>query len=127
MSIGDMKISDIKETDVIKGFLFMAKEGLCKREEILEKIDLVLSKIENLNARIEELNNVLAQMESELVVEGLIKGLGYDDCVISLTNSNVNVVIKSASLTDNEVAQIVSILKEQLNVGLENIIIMPVE
>jgi len=71
--------------------------------------------------------NLMAQMESELVVEGLIKGLGYDDCVISITNSNVNVVIKSASLNDNEVAQIVSILKEQLNVSLENIKIMPVE
>ncbi len=81
MSIGDMKISDIKETDVIKGFLFMAKEGLCKREEILEKIDLVLCKIEDLNARIEELNNVLAQMDSESVSRELFDDYGTQEQV----------------------------------------------
>ena len=71
--------------------------------------------------------SLISQMETELVVEGLIKGLGFDDCVMTLTDSNVNVVIKSVKLNENEVAQIVSILQEQLNVSLENIKLIPVE
>ena len=79
------------------------------------------------NAAKQSMLSLISQMETELVVEGLIKGLGFDDCVMTLTDSNVNVVIKSAKLNENEVAQIVSILQEQLNVSLENIKLIPVE
>ena len=80
-----------------------------------------------INSAKQSMLSLISQMETELVVEGLIKGLGFDDCVMTLTDSNVNVVIKSAKLNENEVAQIVSILQEQLNVSLENIKLIPVE
>lgn len=70
--------------------------------------------------------NLLAQIEKELVVEGLIKGIGFEDCVMTMTPQNVNVVVKSNSLQESEVAQIVSILQSELSVSLENIKIMPV-
>ena len=70
--------------------------------------------------------DLVAQIEKELVVEGLIKGLGFEDCVMTLTPENINVVVKSTGLVENEVAQIVSILQEQLSADLESIKIMPV-
>lgn len=66
-------------------------------------------------------------MEKELAVEGLIKFQGFDDCVISIKDTKVNVVVKSAKLTENEVAQISTIVKEQLGTDLKNIVIIPAE
>ena len=74
----------------------------------------------------ESMLELLAQIEKELVVEGLIKGLGFEDCVMTMTPQNINVVVKSNSLQESEVAQIVSILQSELSVSLENIKIMPV-
>lgn len=74
----------------------------------------------------ETMLNLLAQIEKELVVEGLIKGLGFDDCVMTITPQNINIVVKSKELQENEVAQIVSILQSELSASLENIKIMPV-
>lgn len=70
---------------------------------------------------------LIGQMEKELVVEGLIKAKGFDDCVVSITDSSVNAVVKCADLTSSQVAQIVSIITSQLSVEIENIKIIPVE
>ena len=68
---------------------------------------------------------LISNMEKELAVEGLIKAQGFEDCVISLTGSKINVVVKASELSETEVAQISSIVTEQLNVALKNIVIIP--
>lgn len=70
---------------------------------------------------------LIEQMEQELVVEGLIKAKGFEDCVVTISDSDVNAVVKSGDLTETEVAQIVEIIQSQLNTSLENIKIIPVE
>lgn len=70
---------------------------------------------------------LISQMEKELVVEGLIKAKGFEDCVVTISDSNVNAVVKSNELTSTEVAQIVAVIQSQLNTGIENIKIIPVE
>ena len=70
---------------------------------------------------------LIATMEKELAVEGLIKFQGFEDCVISIKDAKVNVVVKAATLTENEVAQISTIVKEQLGTELKNIVIIPAE
>lgn len=70
---------------------------------------------------------LIATMDKELAVEGLIKAQGFSDCVISISDSKVNVVVKCKTLTDNEVAQIATIVKEQLKTNLKNIVIIPTE
>lgn len=72
---------------------------------------------------------IVAQMETELVMEGLIKAKGFEDCIVTNVNPNVKIVVKcaEATLTSSEVAQIVSIVKEQTNAGIDNIQITPVE
>ena len=66
-------------------------------------------------------------METELVTEGLIKAKGFEDVIVTSTNANVNVVVKSAELTSNQVAQIVSIVQEQTGMAIDYIKIIPVE
>lgn len=70
---------------------------------------------------------LVKQMETELIVEGLIKAKGFEDCVVTMTNQNVNVVVKSAKLNDTEVAKIVGVVQSQLGTSIENIKIIPVE
>ena len=70
---------------------------------------------------------LIEQMEQELVVEGLIKAKGFEDCVVTISDENVNAVVSSAEqLTTTEVAQIVEIIQSQLNTSIENIKIIPV-
>ena len=70
---------------------------------------------------------LIEQMEQELVVEGLIKAKGFEDCVVTISDTDVNAVVKSGELTEAEVAQIVEIIQSQLNISLENIKIIPAE
>lgn len=72
---------------------------------------------------------LVSQMESELVIEGLIKAKGFSDCIVTNIEPNVKIVVKcaDATLTANEVAQIVFIVKEQTKAGIDNIQITPVE
>lgn len=70
---------------------------------------------------------IISKMESELIMEGMIKSKGFEDAVVAISNNNVNVIIKTAKLESNEVAQIVSIIKEQTGKGIDNIVITPVE
>lgn len=66
-------------------------------------------------------------MEAELVLEGLIKSKGFEDAIVTLTTSNVNVIVKDASLESNEVAQIVQVVQESTGKDIDNIKIIPVE
>lgn len=70
---------------------------------------------------------LVSQMEKELVVEGLIKSKGFEDCIVTISDSNVNAVVKASSLTSEQVAQIVSVIQTELSTNLANIKIIPVE
>lgn len=71
--------------------------------------------------------NLIQQMEKELVVEGIIVGKGFDDAIVTQSSANVNVFIKSAELNSSEVAIITDVVREQLGVDIEKIIIIPSE
>ena len=70
---------------------------------------------------------LIAQMEKELVTEGIIRGKGFEDAIVTSSSSNINVLVKSAELTSREVAQITSVVTEQLGVEIDKIIIIPSE
>lgn len=70
--------------------------------------------------------SLIAQMEKELALEYLIKGLGFDDAIITTSENYINVIVKSDALVSNEVAQIVAVVTEQTNYGLPSIKIIPV-
>lgn len=69
---------------------------------------------------------LIAQMEKELSLEYLIKGLGFDDAIITTSENYINVIVKSDALVSAEVAQIVAVVTEQTDYGLANIKIIPV-
>ena len=70
---------------------------------------------------------LIASMEMELVTEGLIKAKGFEDVIVTSSNSGAKVVVKATELTSNQVAQIVSIVTEQTGHAIDYIKIIPVE
>ena len=71
--------------------------------------------------------SLVTQMEKELVVEGLIKAKGFEDCVVTISSDNVNAVVKADALTSAEANQILAIIQEQLGTNIGNVKIIPVE
>lgn len=61
--VSNMKIHEIDEKDVIKGFIATASMGLCHKEEILEKCQLVEKRIDELNSRLGELEDATQRWE----------------------------------------------------------------
>lgn len=71
----------------------------------------------------EEKLSLIAKMEDELNVEGIIKNLGFNDCIISI-GEKINVVV-DGELTAQEVAQIKVNVMEQLSVPATKIVVIP--
>lgn len=68
---------------------------------------------------------IVTNMENELMLEGLIKAKGFEDCVVSITASNINVVVMSEELTSDQLTQIISIIVDETDYSPGNVKIIP--
>ena len=73
-----------------------------------------------------ELAQLVAGMETEQRLETLIKALGYEACLVSVGAQNINVILKSEKLTDQEVAQILDIIMTETDKTAANVRIKPI-
>lgn len=61
-------------------------------------------------------------MEKELLIEGLLKAKGFEDAVITISDTAVNVIVKQKDLTKQQVAQVLEIvLREAEDISAENV------
>lgn len=72
--------------------------------------------------------DIVSAMEKELVLENMVKSLGFSDAVVSVSSDseNVNVFINSSELTYDTALSIYNMLKNETGAVAGNIIIMPV-
>ena len=70
---------------------------------------------------------VAKNMEVELVIEGLIKSLGFEDVVVTNTTENINVIVKSDELTKAEATQILEIITTETDKTALDVRLIPVE
>lgn len=66
-------------------------------------------------------------MEKELRVEGLIKAAGFEDAVVTTTGQNVNVIIKSGTLTDEQANMVLAIVVDETGKSANTVRIIPIE
>ena len=66
-------------------------------------------------------------METELKLESVIKSVGFEDVAVSNSEENINVILKSASLTEEEVARVLEVVMLETNASPTNVVIIPVE
>ena len=61
--LADVKISDIKDVDIMRGFIATAGMGLCNKDEILDKKQVVEDKLDDINSHLAELEDALQRWE----------------------------------------------------------------
>ncbi len=70
---------------------------------------------------------LVSLMEDELVLESIVKAIGFSDAAITITDANnINVFVNSNELTEDNITKIFYALEIEYNVRNGNVIIMPV-
>ena len=107
-------------------------ERTTTRNEELVQLDSVIALYEEGDERYEEATEmkmeIVAAMEQELVLENMVKSLGFSDAVVSVSvdSDNVNVFINSSELNYDTALSIYNMMKNETGIVAGNIIIMPV-
>jgi stage III sporulation protein AH len=107
-------------------------ERTSTRNEELVQLDSVIALYEEGDERYEEATEmkmeIVAAMERELVLENMVKSLGFSDAVVSVSvdSDNVNVFINSSELNYDTALSIYNMMKNETGIVAGNIIIMPV-
>ena len=66
-------------------------------------------------------------MEDELVMESIVKAIGFSDAAVTITDANnINVFVNSSELTEDQITRIFYALEIEYNVRNGNVIIMPI-
>ena len=71
---------------------------------------------------------IVAAMEKELILENMVKSLGFSDAVVSVSfdSDNINVFINSSELNYDTALSIYNMMKKETGIASGNVIIMPV-
>lgn len=113
-------------------FTTYRSERTTTRNEEIVQLDSVIALYEAGDARYEEATEMkmelVAAMEKELILENMVKSLGFSDAVVSVStdSDNVNVFINSAELNYDTALSIYNMMKNETGIVSGNIIIMPV-
>jgi stage III sporulation protein AH len=113
-------------------FMTYRTERTTTRNEELVQLDSVIALYEDGDERYEEAMEmkleIVAAMEKELILENMVKSLGFSDAVVSVSSDsdNINVFINSAELNYDTALSIYNMMKKETGVVAANIIIMPV-
>ena len=87
-------------------------------QKILEKSGISESQKTTAQCEIKKINE---QKNAIMITENLIKNKGYEDLIIFVNNTSINVIIKSKKLEAEQIAQVQNIITRELNSKIENI------
>ncbi len=113
-------------------FTTYRSERTTTRNEEIVQLDSVISLYEAGDEKYEEATemkmDLVAAMEKELILETMVKSLGFSDAVVAVStdSDNVNVFINSAELNYDTALSIYNMMKNETGIVAGNIIIMPV-
>ncbi len=113
-------------------FTTYRSERTTTRNEELVQLDSVIALYEEGDEKYEAATemkmDIVAAMEKELVLENMVKSLGFSDAVVSVSadSDNINVFINSSELNYDTALSIYNMMKNETGVVAGNIIIMPV-
>ena len=110
---------------------YRAERTTTRNEEIVQ-LDSVIALYDAGDEKYEEATEmkmeIVAAMEKELMLENMVKSLGFSDAVVSVStdSDNINVFINSAELNYDTALSIYSMMKNETGIVAGNVIIMPV-
>lgn len=111
---------------------FESKRTSTREQEMLYLESVISNKQlskETIEQAAKEKLAIVGLMEKELILEGLIKAKGFAEVAVTMsgTNPNINVVVKSAELSQEDVAKIYSVLASEVKSNFNYIKIIPIE
>lgn len=107
-------------------------ERISTRNEEFVQLDSVIAAYATDSKEYEEAvaskQRMVEVMETELIIESMIKTIGFSDVAVAIgaSSDNINIFVNSAELNEQNVTQIFSIIEEELAIRNGNIIIMPI-
>ncbi len=101
------------------------------RSEELVQLDSIIATYAKDTAEytsaVERKQELVSLMEDELVLESIVKAIGFSDAAVTITDANnINVFVNSNELTEDNITKIFYALEIEYNVRNGNVIIMPV-
>lgn len=93
------------------------------KETLLDIINSTSISEQQKQTAIEDMIRLTDIAEKETAAEILLEAKGFEDVVVSISESGVDVVVNAQTLTDAQCAQIEDIVTRKTGVGPENIII----
>ncbi|MCL1914631.1 MAG: SpoIIIAH-like family protein [Eubacteriaceae bacterium] len=102
-------------------------EREASRSENIEILQSIVSNPNSDKGAIDSANAELVSLvrltEAERNLEGSIKSKGFNDCIVFISVANARVLVDAASLTEQQAAQIQSIVSQELSIELSKIAI----
>lgn len=77
-------------------------------------------------AAVNEMIQMTEISEKEMAAELLLSARGYGDCIVTIVDGNVDVVVNTTELTDVQRAQIEDIVKRKTDCSADKIVISPI-
>jgi stage III sporulation protein AH len=131
LNSNSIQSASVSTTVVSNFFETYRLDRISMREQTVMYLDSVinneLSSAETIAQAQQSKIEITNAMESELKLETVIKALGFDDVVVSSSNNNYNVILKTATLEDEEVAKVLEVVTQHTGAEASNVIIIPVE
>ena len=101
-----------------------------RSEEFVELDAIIASSVEGSDeyaAAFQRKMELVELMEDELVMESIIKGLGFSDAAVTLTeNDHINVFVNASELNEDDLTRIFYALEYEYQISNGDVVIMPV-
>lgn len=98
------------------------------RDESMQVLQLVVDNEEAIQSAkddaILQIQKTANEIQDEANIETLVVSKGFENCIAVISNGKVNIVVRSAGLLPNEVAQIKEIVYEQTGIVPANVTII---
>lgn len=95
------------------------------RKEALELLQDTLADVKSDSAAkekaVEKAAEIASRMDKESAIENLLKAKGFEDAVVMIGDSDVNVIVKADELISSQTMQIQDAVQSQTTVDLNNI------
>lgn len=96
------------------------------KETLLQIIDNTTLDEASKQAAINEMIEMTEISEKEMAAELLLEAKGYGDCIVTIVDDGVDIVVNMAELTDVQRAQIEDIVKRKTDCEADKIVISPI-
>lgn len=97
------------------------------KETLLEIIDNTELEETQKSEAIQNMISMTNIAEMEMGAEILLEAKGFEDCIVSISETGVDVVVNAAELSDADLAQIVDIVKRKTGTNESQIVISTVQ